>query len=344
MTMLMCFSVELAIRERYGFGPAHSCLLPPLTCLILLNGLRDVQYCGLIGRMEHQLEELRALASRAENWLTATGIPRVAMVQGKIPEHALNAVYEPMVNLILRGSKSMTIGGTTLHYDPATYFVMSVGLPAAGAINASVSGEPYLAVALLLDSTVISTLLSDLPESASSAVRPIGFSVAAVTSELMDAWVRMLRLMERPADIAALAPAYEREILYRVLQGPHGGMLRDIATPDSAMSRVNLAIEVIRRDFAESLSVELLAEKAAMSTSAFHRHFKSVTSMSPLQYQKRVRLLQARTLLISKGRSVTSAAFDVGYESATQFSREYAREFGLAPGRDSLRLQAGFRA
>lgn len=295
-------------------------------------------------RMEQQLEELRALASRAENRLTETGIPRVAMVQGKIPEHELNAVYEPMVNLILRGSKSMTIGGTTLHYDPATYFVMSVGLPAAGVVNASASGKPYLAVALLLDAAVIAALLSDLSESASGEARTTGFSVAAVTSELMDAWVRMLRLMERPEDIAALAPAYEREILFRVLQGPHGGMLRDIATPDSAMSRVNLAIELIRRDFAEPLSVELLADKAAMSPSAFHRHFKAVTSLSPLQYQKRVRLLKARTLLISKGSSVTSAAFNVGYESATQFSREYTREFGLPPGRDSLRLQASFRA
>lgn len=293
--------------------------------------------------MTTQLEELRALASRAENRLTETGIPRVAMVQGRIPEHELNAVYEPMVNLILRGSKSMTIGDTTLHYDPATYFVMSVGLPAAGAIAPSASGEPYLAVALLLDSAVVSSLLCDLPEGAESEGRPAGFSIAAVTSELMDAWVRMLRLMDRPGEIAALAPAYEREILYRVLQGPHGRMLRDIATPDSAMSRINLAIELIRRDFAEPLRVELLADKAAMSTSAFHRHFKAVTSLSPLQYQKRVRLLQARTLLISKGSSVTSAAFEVGYESATQFSREYAREFGLPPGRDSSRLQAGLR-
>jgi AraC-like DNA-binding protein len=301
--------------------------------------LRVARKSGLIDRMTTQVEELRALASRAENRLTETGIPRVAMVQGKIPEHELNAVYEPMVNLILRGSKSMTIGDMTLHYDPATYFVMSVGLPAAGVVNPSASGEPYLAVALLLDAAVISTLLCDLPESAESDVHPAGFSVAAVTRELMDAWVRMLRLMEQPGDIAALAPAYEREILYRVLQGPHGRMLRDIATPDSAMSRVNLAIELIRRDFAEPLRVELLADKAAMSTSAFHRHFKAVTSLSPLQYQKRVRLLQARTLLMSKGSSVTSAAFEVGYESATQFSREYAREFGLPPGRDSSRLQ-----
>lgn len=294
--------------------------------------------------MYEQLRELRDLASGAQNHLTPTGIPRVAMVQGKIPELELNAIYEPMVNLILQGSKSMTVGDRTLEYDPATYFVMSVGLPAAGVVRPAPTGEPYLAVALLLDPQVLASLLGDLPESARAQAPAAGFSVAAVTPELMDAWVRMLRLMERPGDIPALAPVYERELLYRVLQGPHGGMLRDIATPDTAMARVSLAIEWIRRNFAQPLRVEALADKAAMSTSAFHRHFKAVTSLSPLQYQKRVRLLQARMLLISKGSSVATAAFDVGYESPTQFSREYARAFGLPPARDSSRLLSGLRA
>jgi len=153
--------------------------------------------------------------------------------------------------------------------------------------------------------------------------------------------VRMLRLMRRPADIPALAPVYEREILYRVLQGPQGAMLRGIAMPDSALSRVSRAIQRIRRDFAQPLRVEALARQAAMSASAFHRHFKAATSLSPVQYQKRIRLLQARTLLVAHGRSVSSAAFEVGYESATQFSREYARAFGLPPGRDAERILAG---
>lgn len=294
--------------------------------------------------MQEQLEELRALAGGAQNRLTETGIPRVAMVRGRIPEHELNAVYEPMVNLILQGSKSMTVGNSTLEYDPATYFVMSVGLPAAGVVRPAATGEPYLAVALLLDPQILAGLLGDLPETACAARPSAGFSVAAVTPELMDAWVRMLRLMRRPGEIPALAPVYEREILYRVLQGPHGAMLREIASPDTAMARVSLAIEFIRRNFARPLRVEALADKASMSASAFHRHFKAVTSLSPLQYQKRVRLLQARTLLISTGASVTAAAFDVGYESPTQFSREYAREFGLSPARDSSRLLAGLRA
>ncbi len=294
--------------------------------------------------MEEHLAELRELAKGAQSRLTTTGIPRVAMVQGRIPEHELNAVYEPMVNVILQGSKSMTVGDSTLEYDPATYFAMSVGLPAAGVLRPSATGEPYLAVALLLDRQILASLLSDLPGSACAQGRPAGFSVAAVTPELMDAWVRMLRLMKRPGDIPALAPVYEREILYRVLQGPHGGMLRAIATPDTAMARVSVAIEWIRRNFAQPLRVEALADKASMSVSAFHRHFKAVTALSPLQYQKRVRLLQARTLLISTGASVATTAFDVGYESPTQFSREYARAFGLPPARDSSRLLSGLRA
>ncbi|SFQ15506.1 AraC-type DNA-binding protein [Variovorax sp. OK605] len=293
--------------------------------------------------MQDQLKELRRLAARAENRRTETGIPRVAMVQGAIPEHQLAAVYDPMVNLILQGSKSMTVGNRTLHYDPATYFVMSVDLPAVGVVRPAATGEPYLAVSLTLDPALLATLLADLPKPAGAVAQEAGFSVAAVTPELMDAWVRMLRLMERPDDIAALAPAYEREILYRVLQGANGWMLRDIATPDSALSRVNLAIQWIRRDFDKPLRVEALADRAAMSASAFHRHFKAVTALSPLQYQKRIRLLQARMLLVSGGRSVTSAAFDVGYESATQFSREYARAFGLPPAQDAARVLASIR-
>jgi transcriptional regulator GlxA family with amidase domain len=221
---------------------------------------------------------------------------------------------------------------------------MSIELPAVGKVHPAATGEPYLAVSLTLDPTILATLLADLPKPAERVGQENGFSVAAVTPELMDAWVRMLRLMERPQDITALAPVYEREILYRVLQGPQGWMLREIAAPDTAMARVSLAIQWIRRDFAEPIRVDDLAEKAAMSVSAFHRHFKAVTNLSPLQYQKRVRLLQARTLLVSSAKSVTTAAYEVGYESPTQFSRDYARVFGLPPARDAARILADTRA
>lgn len=292
--------------------------------------------------MEEQLNELRILTAAAQNRRTETGIPRVAMVSGAIPEHELAAVYDPMVNLILQGSKSMTVGDRTLHYDTATYFVMSVDLPAVGTVRPAATGEPYLAVSLTLDPGVVTSLLVDLPKPADDGERQAGFSVAALTDELLDAWVRMLRLMQRPADIAALAPAYEREILYRVLQGPNGWMLRDIASPDTHLARIGEAIRVIRRDFAKPLHMEVLAEQVAMSPSAFHRHFKAVTALSPLQYQKRIRLLQARMHLLAGGRNVTTAAFDVGYQSSTQFSREYAREFGLPPMQDAARILEKF--
>jgi AraC-like DNA-binding protein len=288
--------------------------------------------------MNANLAELRRLAAHAENRRTETGIPRVAMVQGKIPEHELAAVYDPMINLILTGSKTMTVGDRTLRYDPATYFVMSVDLPAVGSVHPAESGEPYLAVSLTLEPSIVAGLLADLPKPAGGALYSAGFSVAPVTDELLDAWVRMLRLMERPDDIPALAPAYERELLYRVLQGPHGWMLRDIAAPGTALSRIGVTIQWIRENFTRPLKVEALASMAALSVSAFHRHFKAVTALSPLQYQKRIRLLHARSLLLAGEGNATSVAFGVGYESATQFSREYSRFFGLPPSRDGLQI------
>jgi AraC-like DNA-binding protein len=294
--------------------------------------------------MNHQLLELRRLASRAENRRTETGIPRVAMVQGEIPEHQLAAVYDPMVNLILTGSKTMTVGDRTLHYDPATYFVMSIDLPAVGSVHPSEAGDPYLAISLTLDPTIVGNLLRDIPKPSGGGLYESGFSVAPVTPDLLDAWLRMMRLLERPDEIAALAPAYEREILFRVLQGPQGWMLRDIATPDTALSRISVAIDWIRRNFAQPIRVEAMAEMVALSVSAFHRHFKAVTALSPLQYQKRIRLLHARSRLIAGQGNATSVAFGVGYESPNQFSREYARLFGLPPSKDLARTSQDLRA
>jgi AraC-like DNA-binding protein len=217
---------------------------------------------------------------------------------------------------------------------------MSIDLPAIGSVHPSDDGDPYLAISLTLEPAIVANLLADLPKPARGELYSPGFSVAPVTSELLDAWLRMLRLMERPQEISALAPAYEREILFRVLQGPLGWMLRDIATPGTALSRIGVTIQWIRENFARPLRVEALAEMAALSVSAFHRHFKAVTALSPLQYQKHVRLLHARSRLIAGEGNVTSIAFGVGYESPTQFSREYARQFGLPPSKDAVRLKA----
>lgn len=289
--------------------------------------------------MEKQLTELRLLASSARNSVTETAIPRVAMVQGEIPEHRLAAVYEPMINLILTGSKSMTVGDKTWHYNPATYFVMSVDLPAVGKVFADErTGAPYLAVSLTPKPEIIAELLDGMPESGKTHLYNAAFSVAPVTPELLDAWLRMLRLLNRTDEIASLAPAYEREILFRVLQGPLGWMLRDIATPESHLFRIYKVINWLKNNYIQTVRVEELAEMAALSISAFHRHFRAITALSPVQYQKRIRLLQARLKLATTGDSITSIAHAVGYQSHTQFSREYARHFGLPPSSDQKNI------
>jgi AraC-like DNA-binding protein len=294
--------------------------------------------------MDTALAELRRLTARAENRRTDTGIPRVAMVKGEIPEHQLAGMYEPMVNLILQGGKTLTIGSRTYRYDPAHYFVMSIDVPATGTVYPGRGGEPYLAVALTLDPDVVAALLDDLPQPGGRAQPERGYSVCPMTQELLDAWLRLLRLMRHPDDIPALAPAYEREILYRVLQGPQGWMLREIALPDSMLSRVRRTIAWLRQHHARPVHVETLADLAAMSPATFHRHFRAVTAMSPIQFQKQIRLLRARQLLITGAHTAADVAYRVGYESPSQFSRDYARFFGASPMRDANRLRAQLRA
>jgi len=283
------------------------------------------------------LTELRRLCAHAENRRTETGIPRVAMVRGKVPEHELAAVYAPMINLILQGGKTMTVGDRTLRYDPATYFVMSVDLPAIGSVHAAADGQPYLAVSLTLEPRVVAEVLEHLPARSSG---PAAFAVAPVTTDLLDAWTRLLRLMKRPDEIAALAPLYEREIIVRVLQGPQGDVLRGIAVPDSAHARVRDVIAWIRAHYARPLRIPALARIAGMSDAVFHRHFKAITAMSPLQFQKRLRLMQARSLLIENRETASSVSFEVGYESPSQFNREYARMFGRPPAADAKRVRS----
>ena len=289
-------------------------------------------------RMDNVMDELRRLTARAENRRTETGIPRVAMVKGKIPGHQLAGIYEPMVNLILQGGKTLTIGDRALHFDPASYFVMSIDVPATGTVHQGGKGKPYLAVALTLDPEKIASLLNDIPACPRDAYPTRGFSVGMVTPELLDAWVRLLRLMLHPSDIAALAPAYEHEILYRVLQGSQGWMLRDIVAPDSTLARIRQAIAWLRKHYTQPVQVDTLADVAAMNSATLHRHFKAVTTMSPIQFLKQIRFLRARELLVVGAQQASTVAYEVGYESPSQFSSEYTRFLGTPPTKDALEL------
>ncbi|WP_312437697.1 AraC family transcriptional regulator [Janthinobacterium sp.] len=288
--------------------------------------------------MNKAIDELRAIVMRAENKWTPTGLPRVAMVRA---EACSDQVYEPTLHLVLQGNKMLSIGDEILHFEPATYFVIPVELPVIAQVcteRRDHPDSPYLALSLTLDAAVISTLLSDLCDTR-LAQGASAFSVTAATPELIDAWLRMMRLVDRPQEAALLAPMIEREILFRALQGPHGNMLRQIARADSHLSQVRRAIDWIRTHFTEPFHVEPLASKAGMSVAAFYRHFKAVTAMTPIQYQKRLRLLKARRQLLFEPHDAASVAFSVGYESASQFSREYARMFGMPPLRDVARFK-----
>jgi AraC-like DNA-binding protein len=276
------------------------------------------------------LAELRSLVAGFPAGSTRTRLPRVEVAQGEIPAHALASVYSPMVNLIVNGGKDLFVAGRSFHYDASTYFVLSLDLPATGVVHAAADGTPYQAIALKLEPEVLSEVVSLQPE---NAAKPDGkaYGVCPTTPELLDAWPRLLRLVRAPADIPALAPLYEREILYRVLAGPLGWLLRDLARPESALTQVRRAVEWIRLHYQSAFHVDELARQTAMSPSTLRRHFRQATGQSPIQYQKKFRLLAARRLLTASGRSVGEAAFEVGYESASQFSREYSGFFGHSP-------------
>jgi AraC-like DNA-binding protein len=283
--------------------------------------------------MHDTLTELRGIVSRhTPGRYQPSVLPRVALYKDGAAPQPVSGVYHPMMALILSGAKEIAIGDRRLRYDPASYFIATVELPASGCVKLDQPKEQYLAVSLDLDSDRLASVLSeaDVP---SPTAEP-AFAVNPVTPELLDAWLRLLRLLDAPQDIAVLAPLCEREILYRLLQGPQGAIVRQIARADSRLSQVRRAIALIRDQFDRPLRVEALAEEAGMSPASFHRHFRTATAMSPLQYQKSLRLQEARRLILA-GRDVAAAGFAVGYESASQFSREYARLFGSPPSRDA---------
>lgn len=281
------------------------------------------------------LAELRALVQSRWALARASGIPRLALMVGDVPRHELDALYAPMLNFVLQGGKRITIGTQVVNYDPERYFLISVDVPASGQVSADAAGLPYAALALTLDLPTITDLAAHFPGGDDDGAA--AFSVSPVTPEMTDAWLRMARLMARPDEVAVMAPLIEREILFRVLQGPQGWMLRQIANKNSRLSRMRNTIGWLRRHFVEPIRVEDLAAQAGMSASAFHRQFKSTTAHSPLQFQKRLRLLEARHLLTSATASVTSVAYAVGYESPSQFGREYLRMFGSSPRGDPSR-------
>jgi len=273
--------------------------------------------------------------------LLDTALPRVSVAKLSKPSEPMHGVHQPALCIIAQGRKQVILGDSIYFYDASQYLVASVDVPVVGQVVEATPEKPYLSFKLNLDPALISELIleSGLTNDVERGVSSTSLSLSTVTPELLDAVMRMLRLLDSPRDIAVLGPLAEREILYRLLNGPDAARLRQIAQVDSKLQRVTRAISWIKQHFTEPFSIELLASDARMSTSALHHHFKQVTAMSPLQYQKQLRLQEARRLILIQGSDAASAGHQVGYESPSQFSREYSRLFGAPPLRDANRLK-----
>lgn len=270
----------------------------------------------------------------------ATPIPRLTLLRSDVPTVPMGTLYHPVVCFVAQGAKRLMLGGETFEYDAAKYLIVSVDLAVTGGICRASREEPYLAMSLALDPAALASLLIDMGEEGLDAECSAGLAVSAVGPDLLDAAARLVGLLDRPEDIPMLAPLVEREILYRLLGGEQAALLRQIALADSRLSRVGRAIAWIRSNYARPFRMESVAEAARMSPATLYRHFKAVTALSPLQYQKQIRLQEARQLLMAQASDAASIGFRVGYESASQFSREYSRLFGAPPARDAARLRA----
>ncbi len=293
------------------------------------------------GAMSEVLRELIDIAGRhARGRRTRTAIPRVSIGRSEATTAPLPGVWGSGILFVLQGAKTVLIGDRALRYNPASYFIYTVETPTISQIVEASAGRPYLAIGFTLDLQAVAALLVEHEP----ALGGDSFSTSPVNDELLDALRRMMRLLDRPAEIPVLAAMLEREMLFRLLQGPQGGKLSQLARADGHLARIGQAIAWIRTHCHQPVRVADLAEIAHMSSAAFYRHFRAATAMSPIQYQKQIRLLEARHLLVAQPGNVAQVAFAVGYESASQFSREYARQFGSPPARDAARLAAGGEA
>jgi AraC-like DNA-binding protein len=262
---------------------------------------------------------------------TARPMGGLLLLRQDLPGAFEPSLYEPVLCLVLQGSKQVSIGEQTLSFGPGECLLVSHDLP----VCSRVTRAPYLALVLQLDLATIRKLYDEVAESVADGERARAAETQRADQGLLDALGRYLALADAPADAKVLGPLVAKEVHYRLLVAPFGGMLRSLIRHDSHASAISRAIGHIRADLRAPIAIPELARRVGMSTSSFHKHFRAISSTTPLQYQKELRLLEARRLLRG-GASVTAAAYEVGYESSSQFSREYARQFGVPPSKDTV--------
>lgn len=287
--------------------------------------------------------ELAALVDRYTsiqgNGVCTTAIDSLEFMRECEPATAIPGISEPLLAILVQGRKEVLLDEEIYRYGVAQYLVLSVDLPISGCVIEATPDRPFLGFKLNLDPLQLCDIIAqtELDIGKKESVR--GLFVGNADSSLIDCAIRLTKLLDTPQDIPFLAPMIIREIYYRLLIGEQGEAVRQIATAGSNMQRIAEVIKRLKADFTSPLRVENLALAANMSASSFHRHFRAITSMSPLQYQKQLRLLSARQMMLIENVDASQAAYQVGYESASQFSREYARMFGAPPIRDIERLR-----
>ncbi|HSX92060.1 MAG TPA: AraC family transcriptional regulator [Hydrogenophaga sp.] len=291
-----------------------------------------------------RIAAMRPLVERhaTHDGMFPTPIPGLQLIRAGAPSEPLGVMYRPSLCLLLAGRKRVFLSDQVTEYGERCHLVVSQDLPLVGQVIEATAADPYLCLHLRIEQTEVSQMVLDhgLPREPAGACAPAarGLYTEPSTVPLADALLRLVQLLDTPGDVAALAPLIRREILYRLLSSPNGWRIARTAQADSGDQRIARVIAVMRARFREPLGVPELADIAHLSPSALHQHFKAVTSLTPLQYLKQLRLQEARRLLVTADMDAASVAFDIGYESPSQFSREYARQFGEPPRRDKQRL------
>lgn len=284
----------------------------------------------------------RAVRSYGDRHANADGlalppVPGLRMVRTYAPGVPTRTMYRPLVCLVLQGAKLMTVGRHEQRlFKEGQSVILGVDAPVIGQIVKASRDEPYLAVAIELDMTVMQSVALEIGTSEASSPSDTTLFVETLDDTILNCAVRLMRLIDHPEAISVVRPAVLRELHYWLLTSTHGPILRRLCLPNGHIERITRAINVLRADFRKPVAVEKLAQVAGLSLTAFRRHFRAITSVSPNQFQKQLRLLEARRLMMTDGYSASRAAFEVGYLSASQFSREYARQFG-SPPREDLR-------
>lgn len=288
--------------------------------------------------MKTIVDEIAELARDANTRPLDTAVPGLSMIKGDVPQHQLAALYRPMIGFVVQGAKVLSMGGYDITVKGPAYFLLPLHVPITAKVHPGTEGEPYLSLGLELDQDVLQPLLRDVSKD-SLPNRKGKFAACDVDVELAEAWLRLLRLTKAPSDIPALAPVHKREIFYRVLKGPQGFYLRQLGLRESNFSRIAQTVRWLRDNFKQPIDVRKVSRNAGMAVTTFHRQFKRATGLSPIQFQKQLRLMEARNLMAFEGHQAAGAAYEVGYESASQFNREYSRFFGNTPSKHAALLR-----